>query len=100
MEGSSAISALSYWEVMIKAQKGLLDVGDPRLWWAETLDTLAVECLPFRPEHVNGLHELPRLHHDPFDRGLIAQCIAEDLTMLTPDRKIAQYASKSFRIVG
>ncbi len=46
-EGPAFLSSLSFWEVMIKWQKGMLDVGNPRTWWAETLDAL---CLRLRSE--------------------------------------------------
>lgn len=97
--GPLFLSVISYWEVMIKARKGLLDVGDPRLWWAETLDALLVKPLLYRPEHVKAIYELPPIHLDPFDHALIAQTMAEDLTLLTTDTRIAQYASERFRVL-
>jgi len=98
-DGSCYISAFSYWEVTIKSQKGMLDVGDLRIWWEETLDALSVEPLDFRPKHVAALSGLPLIHRDPFDRGLIAQALAENLTLLSPDDQIAQYAAGRFRLI-
>jgi PIN domain nuclease of toxin-antitoxin system len=34
---------------------------------------------------------LPRHHGDPWDRMLVAQAIAESLTLLTSDRQIGRY---------
>jgi hypothetical protein len=34
---------------------GKLDVGDPRVWWADALDQLATRPLPLQPEHAAGL---------------------------------------------
>jgi PIN domain nuclease of toxin-antitoxin system len=45
--GPSFLSVISYWEVIVKAMKGMLDVGDPRQWWTETLEALALFPLPF-----------------------------------------------------
>ena len=39
-EGPAFLSSLSFWEVMIKSQKGMLDVGNQCTWWAEPLDAL------------------------------------------------------------
>jgi PIN domain nuclease of toxin-antitoxin system len=98
-EGPTVLSVLAYWEVMIKTMKGTLDVGDPRVWWAETLDALASVPLHLRPEHIAALRELPAIHQDPFDRAMIAQAIVEDLTLLTTDGAIAQYASERLRVL-
>lgn len=71
------LSVVSYWEVMIKSMKGLLDVGDPRLWFDETLEALSLQPLLHRPEHVAALFPLPPLHQDPFDLTLIAQAVSK-----------------------
>jgi len=93
------ISVISYWEVMIKSMKGKLDVGDPRIWWPETLLSLSATPLPILPSQVERLHNLPRIHADPFDRLLIAQAIAEKLTLLTWDSEILKYAPDRFSVV-
>ena len=40
-EGPNVLSAVSYWEVVLKLMKGKLDVGEPRVWWADALRQLA-----------------------------------------------------------
>ncbi len=97
--GPGYLSVISFWEVMVKSRKGSLDVGDPRVWWREALQVLAVTPLAFRPEHVAEIYHLPLHHADPFDRALIAQATAEDLTLLTSDAEIRRYASDRFRVV-
>lgn len=37
------------------------------------------------------VERLPAIHADPFDRPLIAQSIASEMTLLTPDAVIARY---------
>lgn len=98
--GPNFLSLVSYWEVMLKSMKGALDVGDPRMWWHEALEQLAATPLVLRPQHIAELHALPPIHKDPFDRMLIAQAAAEGLTLASSDSEIAQYASKSLRVVG
>jgi PIN domain nuclease of toxin-antitoxin system len=40
------------------------------------------------------VYGLPMLHRDPFDRMLIAQAVAGDLTLVTHDEQIHRYAVK------
>lgn len=79
--------------------QGKLDVGDPRQWWAEALDVFGAQALPVRPEHAAEICNLPFIHKDPFDRMLIAQAIATDLTLVTTDDEIARYASDRLRVL-
>ena len=97
--GANVLSVVSYWEVMLKSMKGNLDVGDPRSWWSEALEQLAAVPLPLRSQHVAGVFSLPVHHKDPFDRVLIAQAIAEDLTLVSIDQEISRYASAGLRSV-
>ena len=94
------MSVVSFWEVMLKSMKGRLDVGDPRAWWFDALDQLAATPLPLRPQHIAAVYALPPIHKDPFDRMLIAQAAAEGLALVTTDKEIARYASKTLHVVG
>lgn len=91
-------SVVSIWEVVIKAQLGRSDFRvDP-----EALHNYArlagMPELPVLGEHVLGLGLLPRLHNDPFDRLLVAQARAEQLTLLTADSKVLAYGDGIQRI--
>ena len=97
--GTVYLSVICYWEVLLKSMKGALDVGDPRQWWAGALDSFGARALPVRPEHAAALYELPLIHKDPFDRMLIAQAIAADLTLVTTDRIFPLYASARLRVL-
>jgi PIN domain nuclease of toxin-antitoxin system len=98
-QGPAFLSVIAYWEVMLKSMKGMLDVGDPRQWWVHTLESLQLSPLHYRPAHVAAIMDLPPIHRDPFDRALLAQATAEDLTLLTTDRTLQQYASERLRVV-
>ncbi len=100
LAGPNVLSAIVYWEVMLKSMKGVLDVGDPRLWWLDALEQLAATPLVLRPEHIAGVHTLPPLHKDPFDRVLIAQAIAEHMTLVTIDGIIPRYASETLSVLS
>ena len=100
LSGPNVLSVVTYWEVMLKSMKGKLDVGDPRAWWSDALDQLAATPLLLRPQHIAAVYALPPIHKDPFDRMLIAQAVAEGLALVTTDKEIARYASKTLRVIG
>lgn len=91
-QNSVYLSTASTWELAIKASLGKLDV--PRnlaAWLPPELDAGGIQLLPIELEHALGVEHLPRHHGDPFDRLLIAQAIAEDLTIVTSDRAFSRY---------
>jgi len=92
------LSVISYWEVTLKTMKGKLRVRDPQVWWPQTLERLSVTPLLFRPEHVSAVYTLPPIHQDPFDRALIAQAVAERLTIITTDSVMTQYGVDCLRV--
>jgi len=80
------VSVASIWEIAIKCSIGKLS----RPEGLETsLETQLLECgfsiLPIQFSHAVRVASLPLVHRDPFDRLLIAQCLAEDLVALTDD---------------
>jgi PIN domain nuclease of toxin-antitoxin system len=89
--GENIVSVASYWEVVIKARKGLLTIPDIPTWWTRATELTAAHVLPIRASHVTALAALPELHRDPFDRILIAQAIAEGLEFVTGDELIRAY---------
>ena len=97
--GQNLVSVVTYWEVMIKSMKGKLDVGDPKGWWALSIQKLVATSLSLTPRHVEFFQGLPSIHSDPFDRILVAQAMAENLTLVTLDTGIASYATKKLRVV-
>lgn len=50
------------------------------------IDSLAIEHA-----HAAGVADLPPHHHDPFDRLLIAQAVAEAVPTLTADPRFRDY---------
>ncbi|HEX9367155.1 MAG TPA: type II toxin-antitoxin system VapC family toxin [Vicinamibacterales bacterium] len=89
--GENVVSVASYWEVVIKTQKGLLTIADLSTWWRRATELTAAHVLPIRASHVTALSALPVLHKDPFDRILIAQAVAEGLDFVTNDEPISAY---------
>jgi PIN domain nuclease of toxin-antitoxin system len=97
--GPVYLSVISYWEVVLKTNKGTLDLSDPRRWWADTLELFGAQALSLRPEHVAALYDLPPIHKDPFDRMLIAQATSAGLVLATTDREIPKYAGERFHVL-
>jgi PIN domain nuclease of toxin-antitoxin system len=83
------VSAASIWEAAIKRALGKLRFETPRL--LEALTRGAIDVLPISAEHALTAGDLPRHHDDPFDRMLVAQARAEDLTLITRDARLRAY---------
>jgi PIN domain nuclease of toxin-antitoxin system len=52
-----------------------------------------IPTLAIRIAHIRTLAGLPGFHKDPFDRILVAQALAEGLTLATNDAMLARYGS-------
>jgi PIN domain nuclease of toxin-antitoxin system len=86
-----AFSAVSIWEIAIKYALRRPDFNvDPHLVRRGCLDNAMTE-LAMTSAHAIITASLPILHKDPFDRLLVAQAMAEGVTLLTADAMIAQY---------
>lgn len=86
------LSAASGWEIAIKAQLGKIDLpADAVVFTLEQMRKNAVQELPVRLVHALHVYLLPPLHHDPFDRLLVAQSQLEHLPILSADPQVARY---------
>lgn len=61
------VSVASLWEVVVKAQKGLLPLSDPPRWLEAAVASLDARVLPIKAVHVYHVGQLPMIHKDPFD---------------------------------
>jgi len=93
--GANVVSVANYWEVVIKTQKGFLQIADVPTWWRRATRVMNARTLPIRASHVAALAALPVLHKDPFDRILIAQATAEGLELVTNDPQVRAYAIRT-----
>lgn len=87
------LSIVSLWEISIKLNIGKLP---SEVSFDEILSRVAVlqlRILPVTVEHTRVYLDLPRFteHRDPFDRMLVAQSIADQLTILSADSKFDLY---------
>ncbi len=83
-----AVSAASAWEISIKRSLGKLEAPDDLEHQVRTGGFLE---LPISIGHAAAAGGLARHHDDPFDRMLIAQALAEGLTIVTRDKRFTDY---------
>lgn len=50
-----------------------------------------IEILPIMPKHLEIVSRLPLHHSDPFDRLLVAQCISEEMAIVSNDSALDVY---------
>jgi PIN domain nuclease of toxin-antitoxin system len=81
-------SVVSFAEIGVKAAIGKVSV--PRDLSQHVVRS-GVQILRLDADHGLAVAELPMHHRDPFDRLLIAQARSEQLTIVTADRRIADY---------
>jgi PIN domain nuclease of toxin-antitoxin system len=83
---------VSAWEIIVKHQLGKLPLpDDAEDFIKQQCEKHYIEYLPLTEKAVFQLSRLPKHHRDPFDKMLICQAIAHDLTIMTSDGMISQY---------
>lgn len=94
-ETKSFLSIASLWELAIKDSKGKLriDMSFGDLIKFHVLGS-GFTILPVSIDHLLELRHLPSHHLDPFDHIIIAQGIAEDMTIVTSNSEFRHYPVK------
>ncbi len=93
---SLTLSVVSVWEISVKNSLGKLPLPNPPHEFISRWRTMhGIESLPLRESAVFHLSQLPPLHHDPFDRMLVCQALADNMVILTPDEHISRYSAKT-----
>ena len=91
------LSIVSVWEMQIKHQIGKLRLDMPLKDMIEgQCDANMLEIMPLRLNHIFGLQNLPPHHKDPFDRLLIVQSRAENVSLASSDRMFGHYGVTLF----
>ena len=87
-------STVSLWEIGIKTSIGRLELASD---WRDLVETgrkqLRARWLSLEPKHCHRVASLPWHHRDPFDRMLVAQAIAEGMTLVSRDRRMSAYTA-------
>ena len=84
-------SAASVWEVAIKSALRRKDFKADPTALVRALGQSGFSELPVTAAHAARVAGLPPVHGDPFDRLLVAQSLAEPMTLLTNDAVLAGY---------
>jgi PIN domain nuclease of toxin-antitoxin system len=90
------VSQICAVEIAIKQSIGKLELPAPfQTTFAGAFERMVAEfdadVLRLETKHVEVLSRLPLRHRDPFDRLVIAQALAEGLTVVTRDRAFGLY---------
>ena len=89
------VSIATFWEIVTKVHAKKLVLKIPV---KDILKNFEFEALSIDLNHILELEKLPDYHKDPFDRILISQAKAENLTLISSDRKIWKYKIKTLKV--
>jgi len=96
------IANISFWEISLKYNLGKLDLSGlgpdelPKVARKMGIDTLEID-----KEVIASFYKLPKVqtHKDPFDRIIVWQCINDNLTLVSQDRKFSEYKNFGLKIL-
>lgn len=91
------ISIVTPWEIAIKP--ALREAGLTPGVVAQRLQEIGARLLPITLRHTDVLASLPLHHRDPFDRMIIAQALAENCTLVSPDQRFPLYESSGLHLL-
>ena len=81
-------SSVSAVEIAIKLSTGKLSLEAN---WEAAAQAAQFAFLSFTHAHARHFRTLPVLHKDPFDRMLVAQALELRATLVTADKRLADY---------
>ena len=85
-------SLASIWEIAIKAGIGKLEFQKPFDEFVQyQVELNDFKLLNITKEHIFALAKLPLHHKDPFDRLLAAQCLVENIPLISADEIFDSY---------
>jgi PIN domain nuclease of toxin-antitoxin system len=91
-ESQLYLSVVAVWEIAIKHAAGKLRyAGQPAVQVPLHITRSGVLPLGISVDHALAAAALPMHHRDPFDRMMIAQAQAEELTVATVDARFGAY---------
>ncbi len=89
--GSLVVSAISFWEVAMLAERDRISLPtSPERWRANWLRAGLVE-FPIDGWISLQSCQLTNFHHDPADRFIVATALDRDLPLMTADKKILEW---------
>jgi PIN domain nuclease of toxin-antitoxin system len=87
------VSVATCWEIAIKSGLKKLNLGESSVTYLPSaLAQTGFELLPISLSHATAVETLAPHHRDPFDRLLVAQCLIEDIAIISADTLLDPYA--------
>lgn len=93
-ENDVYVSIASLWEISIKLSINKLDLTKTLDEIIQEMDRQGMFVLPVSLGAIRKVRNMPFHHRDPFDRLIIAQAQADDLTVITKDETFEEYEVK------
>ena len=91
------VSLVSLWEMSIKVGLGKLDLMGAFESVLEDIAQNGFELQPITFDHILLQTHLEWHHKDPFDRLLVAQCLAEKMPIISRDAVLDAYFESSIQ---
>lgn len=86
------LSPATYWELAVKIGIGKYRIAVPlAAYIEEAIRLYQLTILPIELRHAAAVAELPHHHKDPFDRMLVAQCMVDQLPLVSSDEAFDAY---------
>ncbi len=100
-DNTLSVSALSFWEISIKASLGKLGLqGRLPEDFPQIVEDAGWLVLPLTPSVIASSGRLPHLadHRDPFDRLLVWQAICGDFALVSRDNAMNIYSPHGLKV--
>ncbi len=96
--GQVAVSAITFWEVAMLAERGRIALPMPVALWREDWIKAGLVEIPVDGRIALLSTQLENLHRDPADRFIMATAIDRNTALMTADRLILDWAGALARI--
>jgi|GEM_PF-484227 len=104
-QNSYYASVVSLHEMIFLIQEGKMRSSDSISNIIKDTQEKQIQFLDIKPKHIEVLEKLStpliggKQHKDQFDRTIISQGIAEELTVISADSKFPLYKDKGFKLL-
>lgn len=96
--GQLAVSAISFWEAAMLAERGRIVLPMPVTLWREDWIRAGLTEIPVDGRIALLATQLENLHRDPADRFIMATAIDRNATLMTADRLILEWPGSLSRM--
>ena len=94
------VSSITFWEISLKYSLGKFTLGCKPDDLIKIAEDMGFAKVSLTPEEAALFYQLPRLvHKDPFDRMLIWQAIANNLTLISVYSHFENYGQFGLKVI-